>query len=124
MGTPVVVNQINKIETSSVVKLSDGNYQHWRLQITLVLKAAKVWGCVDGTVAQPAVAAPGRDEWNAKDVQAMAIIVTTINQVNANHVSAACRRWAWRSTKQPRSPRLSRRCPTTSIWLSRRPGTA
>jgi hypothetical protein len=67
--------------------LADDNYQHWRLQISLVLKAAKVWPNVSGAIPRPS-SGTGADEWDATDVQAMAIIVTTLNQVNSNHVFA------------------------------------
>jgi hypothetical protein len=80
---PVVVNQINKM----INELADDNYQHWRFQISLVLKAAKVWTNVSGAIPRPP-SGTGADDWDAKDVQAMAIIVTTLNQVNSNHVFA------------------------------------
>jgi len=37
---------VNKIDLSHVIKLTESNYEQWRLQITLILKSAKLWGNV------------------------------------------------------------------------------
>jgi len=74
-----------KIDSSHVVKLDGKNYQQWKLQITLVLKAADVWGVTDGTVPCPTdptqVAA-----WTKLDIKAQALMVPSLNERQTSHI--------------------------------------
>ena len=74
-----------KIDLSHVVKLDDSNYQRWKLQMTIVLKAAELWDIVSGTTPCPAVAAD-KPAWEKKDVEAQAILVPTLGKTQTNHV--------------------------------------
>jgi len=42
------------IDTKHLVKLDGSNYERWRLQISLVLKAAKLWQIASGETPRPA----------------------------------------------------------------------
>jgi len=77
------VSVSTKIDTHHVSKLDHSNYEQWRLQITLILKAMKLWDVVSGTVTRPAANPDKRDD---KDIQAQAVIVPTFNSVNTNNV--------------------------------------
>jgi len=74
-----------KIDTAHVVKLSDNNYERWRLQITLVLKAAKVWQVASGDEVRTVA---NKEEWDEKDIEAQALIVPTLDEIQTNHVYA------------------------------------
>src|SRR5271167_3131703 len=86
--TPVTVSVPWKIDTHHVVKLGRDNWEQWKLQITLILRASKVWGYVNGTIVKPAEAAgeAAITAWEEKDYQAQAIMVPTLDAVNTNHV--------------------------------------
>ena len=69
----------------AVVKLDGTNFKLWKFQLTLTLKAHKLFSVVDGSTPRPAAAAD-QDEWDTKDVEAQAIIASTLNAVQMNHV--------------------------------------
>ena len=75
MAQPVQI--VQKFDTSHVSKLTDSNYEIWKLQVSLVLKAAKLWPYVCGDTVKPEGAAAAA--WSEKDVQAQAIMVPTLN---------------------------------------------
>jgi len=77
-----------RIDTTHVVKLTGDNYEVWKLQISLVLKAADVWGYVDGSVAQPAATADADviATWKKEDTIAQAILVPTLSMNQVSHV--------------------------------------
>jgi hypothetical protein len=68
-----------KLGISHVVKLDDENYEQWRLQITLILKAGKFWDVVSAT--DTAV-------WDQTDIEAQALIVPTLTAAQTNHIYA------------------------------------
>jgi len=70
--------------TVKVVKLKDDNYDQWRLHISLVLRAAKVWDIVNGAIPRPAANA---EDWYQKDVEAQSVIVSTLDQKQTNHIA-------------------------------------
>ena len=69
--------------TVKVVKLKD-NYDQWNLQITLVLKTAKLWDFVNGTTVRPQA---DTAYWDQKDVEAQSLIVTSLDQKQTNHIA-------------------------------------
>jgi len=76
-----------KIDTSHVVKLDDTNYQRWKLQVSLVLKASEVWTVVDGTAPRPDdTKAVEQKAWDLKDIQAQALIVPLLDKKETNHI--------------------------------------
>jgi hypothetical protein len=74
-----------KIDTSHVVKLEDNNWQRWKLQISLVLRASEVWTVVDGSEVRPA-AADAALAWDLKDIKAQAVMVPLLDKKNTNHI--------------------------------------
>src|SRR5882757_2870022 len=76
-------NVVRKIDTTHVVKLSDKNFEQWRLQISLILRAADLWDVVSGLTPRPEIDFAA---WDKKDVQAMAVIVPTLDAGNTNHI--------------------------------------
>lgn len=75
-----------KIDTSHVLKLQDGNYQRWKLQVSLVLRAAEVFDVVDGTTPKPAAAGDDLKKWEKKDIEAQAIIVPLLDKKQTGHI--------------------------------------
>ena len=76
---------VKKLDTAHIVKLDDTNYHQWKLQITLVLKAAEVWTVVSGEEMKPEDDDDVQD-WNKKDITAQAIMVPTLSKHQSNHV--------------------------------------
>jgi len=75
--------QSTRIDISHVVKLGDDNYKQWRLQITVVFKAAGIWDVPSGITERTESNA---DDFDRKDIRAQAYIIPTLNAVNANHI--------------------------------------
>ena len=76
-----------KVDVTHVVKLDDTNYPRWKFQVTLVLKAAEVWEVVSRATVRPAATNPDAVKaWEKKDVEAQAIMATTINKHQTNHI--------------------------------------
>ena len=76
----------SKLRSDTIEKLDGSNYSRWKLQISLLLKAAKVWKIVDGSEAKPAADADKIAEWEQKDIEAQAIIVSSLDATQINHV--------------------------------------
>jgi hypothetical protein len=77
-----------KVDTSHVLKLEDGNYQRWKMQVSLVLRASEVWGVVNGTElknSDPTKVAEIK-AWESKDVHAQAIIVPLLDRKQSTHI--------------------------------------
>ena len=74
-----MANHIYK--TNHVVKLDADNWNTWNFQITVILKHAALWDVVSGATIRPEDAAPAAS-WDKKNLQAMALIVPTLNEVN------------------------------------------
>ncbi|CAG7731317.1 unnamed protein product, partial [Allacma fusca] len=75
-----------KIRSDSIEKLSGSNYQRWKLQITLLLKAAKLWKYVDGSVVRHKTDKDEQEKWDDKDIEAQSIIVPTLDAAQTNHI--------------------------------------
>jgi len=77
-----------KIDTSHIVKLDDTNYQRWKLQISLVLRAREVWDITNGktTRTDPVADATGAEDWDKLDMEAQAIMVPTLSATQTIHV--------------------------------------
>ena len=76
-----------RIDITQVVKLDDSNYERWKLQITVVLKAAEVWDVVSGeTPRPPATEAAQRAAWDKKDIEAQAILIPTLDKLQTVHI--------------------------------------
>jgi hypothetical protein len=90
-----------KIDTSHVSKLDSENYQQWKLQVTLLLKAYGVWGHVDGTIVRPHTDATLIQDWETKDVQAQAIIVPLLDKKQMSHIyTCSTSKGVWDKLKQ------------------------
>lgn len=74
-----------KLDALRIIKLTDANYPQWKMQITLSLKAAKLWAYVSGTTARPTVVAD-QAAWDDKDIEAQALIASTLDEVQTHHV--------------------------------------
>jgi hypothetical protein len=76
-----------RVDTSHVIKLDDTNYQRWKLQVTLVLKASEVWEVTSGAELRPAAdKATERKAWDFKDVSAQAIMVPLLDKKQCSHI--------------------------------------
>lgn len=86
--TSKLINVTTKIDTHHVIKLKDDNYELWKYQVLLILRASKLWNYVSGALPRPAATASNDDKlaWEDKDYQAQAIIVPTLDPRNAIHV--------------------------------------
>jgi len=86
-STPASSTMAKKFDTFHVVKLDDSNYQRWKLQVSLILKASEVWPIVSGALARPGAAdVADRKDWDLKDIQAQAIIVPLVDKKQTNHI--------------------------------------
>jgi hypothetical protein len=76
--------------TKAVVidKLDGSNYNRWKFQVSLLLKANDLWDVVSGDIAKPGSSAKPEDrkDWMKKDVEAMSIISSTLDNTQINHV--------------------------------------
>src|SRR5687767_3671079 len=72
-----------KVEALHLVRLNGPNYRQWKMQITLALQASDLWDIVDGTKPCPAGGDPA---WTKLDVQARAILASTLDDAQSNHV--------------------------------------
>ena len=79
---------IKKVDITQVVKLDGTNFQRWKLQISLVLKASELWDVVSGTDTKPADATKVAEikAWVKKDVEAQALIVPTLDAKQTSHI--------------------------------------
>ena len=78
-----------KIDSSHVAKLSDDNYEHWKMQIQLILQAAKCWEQADQVFVPPQNDPDvARAAWDEKDVTARAVIIPTLSKLAATHVAS------------------------------------
>ncbi|CAG7815563.1 unnamed protein product [Allacma fusca] len=75
-----------KIRSDAIEKLNGSNYTRWRLQISLLLKAAKLWKYVDGTEVRDAADPKKQEQWEDKDIEAQSIIVPTLDAAQTNHI--------------------------------------
>ena len=83
----MATNNLLKLDTTHVVKLSDSNFEQWKLQISLILKAAKLWDIVNGDTPKPGPEPKeALEKWTENDIRAQAFIVPTLNAVNTNHI--------------------------------------
>ena len=87
----------SKIDTTSIVKLDDTNYQVWKLQVSLLFRSSELWGVVNGSEVKPVARNPESPTpaeqaaitaWESKDLKAMTIIVTSVTVKKLNHVYA------------------------------------
>lgn len=77
---------IRKIDPGSVVKLDDTNYERWKLQITLLLQSAELWPLVTGRELRHATDVDKQAEWDKKDIEARAILITTLGDLQTTHI--------------------------------------
>ncbi len=74
-----------RIDTSNVVKLDEGNYERWKLQISLVMRTAELWGLVDGSIPRPTDPTQ-QPAWDRRDLKAQTIIVTSVGERQSAHI--------------------------------------
>ena len=74
-----------RLSTASITKLRDDNYEDWNLEVLAVLRAANLLGVVDGTTARPSTPT-NQPAWNAKDAQAQAILIPTLEKRQKTHI--------------------------------------
>ena len=75
-----------KSKVDYIVKLDGSNFKLWKFQLTLVLKAQKLWDVVSGIAARPAADADKQAAWDLQDVEAQSIIASAVNSVQMNHI--------------------------------------
>lgn len=71
---------------ANIEKLTESNYELWKIQIKSVLVFNELWQYVDGTEVKPLVNA---QEWIKKDSKALALINLSITHGQLNHVKKA-----------------------------------
>jgi hypothetical protein len=97
---------MKKVPTSHIPKLNGDNYQQWKLQMSLALQAAGVWGVVDSSLRKPTLKSDGSnkkevDEWEEKDVGARSLIVQLLEPRQMSHVySCSTAKILWDKIKQ------------------------
>ena len=69
-----------------ITKLNDNNYRYWKLQVTLSLKAAKLWPVVSGESMGPENAGDEQIAWDEKDLEAQAILVPSLEESQTFHI--------------------------------------
>lgn len=74
------------IRTDNVEKLNGGNFNRWKLQISLILEAADLWDVVTGDEVIPESDAAKIRAWRKKDVQARSVIVPTLDAAQTSHI--------------------------------------
>jgi len=78
----------SKIDTSHVVKLDGKNYSQWKLQASLVLKAAGAWDIITGTSIRPSTTGDPQLAWDALDIKAQAIMVPLLDVRQTSHINS------------------------------------
>jgi len=68
---------------ANVEKLTENNYELWKIQMKSVLVFNDLWHYVDGSKAKPNVNA---QDWLKKDAKALALINLSISQNQLNYV--------------------------------------
>lgn len=71
---------------ANIEKLTEDNYELWKVQMKSVLVFNDLWPYVDGTEAKPEQNA---EEWTKKDSKALALINLSITHSQLNHVKKA-----------------------------------
>jgi hypothetical protein len=74
------------VRTDNVEKLNGGNFNRWKLQISLILEASDLWDVVTGDEAIPGSDDAKIKKWKKKDVQARSIIVPTLDAAQTSHI--------------------------------------
>src|SRR5271156_4842052 len=87
-SVPITVSLPSRIDTRNVVKLGLDNYEQWKLQLKIILKAAKIWDYVSGTIPKPDATAAAADirAWEDKDYLAQAALVPTLDATNTRRI--------------------------------------
>src|SRR6185503_2824730 len=75
-----------KFDALRLLKLNDGNYPQWKMQITLSLKAAKYWKHVNGDTPRPTAEGAAQTTWDDTDIEAQALIASTLDEIQTHHV--------------------------------------
>lgn len=82
---------------ANIEKLTETNYELWKVQMKSILVFNDLWQYVDGTEIKP----PGSaQEWIKRDAKALALINLSITHGQLNHVKkTATSREAWNGLK-------------------------
>lgn len=68
-----------------VEKLTEGNYESWRMQMKSVLIFNDLWGYVDGSIERP-TDGNGQTQWKIKDEKALALIILSVSKNELGHI--------------------------------------
>jgi hypothetical protein len=68
-------------------KLSRENFLLWKSQVVLIMRGARLFGYLDGTVAEPASTDPAHGAWIAQDQQLLGFIKASLSQEVLGHVA-------------------------------------
>lgn len=70
----------------SIEKLTEENYESWKIQMRSVLVCNDMWDYVNGTIPRTA---ENTAVWTVKDQKALALIVLSMSRGQLNHVKKA-----------------------------------
>jgi len=71
-----------------IEKLTEGNYEAWRMQMKSVLIYNDLWGYTSGEVARPETEIQ-MTSWTNKDEKALALITLSISKTELGHIRRA-----------------------------------
>lgn len=74
---------------ANIEKLTEENYELWKVQMKSVLVFNDLWAYVDGTVVKPEDNVAEVADWTKKDAKALALINLSITHSQLNHVKKA-----------------------------------
>ena len=76
-----------KLDALRLIKLNASNYLQWKMQVSISLKASKIWEYVSGAKVRPDSTGAEQTTWNEMDLEAQALLVSTLDEIQTNHVS-------------------------------------
>lgn len=76
---------MHSASSQHVEKLTEGNYESWRMQMKSVLIFNDLWGYVDGAIGRP-TDENGQTQWKIKDEKALALIILSVSKNELGHI--------------------------------------
>ncbi|XP_071579377.1 uncharacterized protein [Temnothorax nylanderi] len=71
-----------------IEKLSDGNYEAWKMQMRSVLIYNDLWGYTSGEIVRPEAEASASN-WTTKDEKALVLIILSVSKAELGHLKKA-----------------------------------
>lgn len=68
-----------------IEKLTDGNFEAWKMQMKSFLIYNDLWGYTSGNIVKPETET-GRSDWTCKDEKALALITLSISKTELEHI--------------------------------------